>query len=407
MNCIIAQSGGPTSVINASVYGLVKANKKLNLYENVYGGLNGIEGILNKKIINLSDLDELQLERFKNSPASGLGSCRYKLKPLSESEDEYLKLLDILNSLNIKAFFYVGGNDSMDTTAKLSAYAKKTGIDVKFIGIPKTIDNDLMYTDHTPGFGSAAKFIATSVLETYLDSSVYINNGIFILETMGRDTGWLASASALAKLNGKQVADFIYLPETAFDIDKFLVDVKNKFEEQNQVYIVVSEGIRNAEGKFIAEAHAQAHDKFGHAQLGGVGNFLKNLIISSGITSRVKSLELGVLQRCAMHCASNIDIEEAYEVGYEALKQASLGKCGYMIGIKRESNSPYKSSYFLIEADKVANNVKYFPTEWINKEGNNIKPEALEYLTPLISSVPSVISSVAMPSFKVFNKQFN
>ena len=323
------------------------------------------------------------------------------MKKLEESTEEYDKLLEILKANDIKAFFYVGGNDSMDTTAKLSAYAKKTGIDIKFIGIPKTIDNDLMYTDHTPGFGSAAKFIATSVLETYLDSSVYINNGIFILETMGRDTGWLAAAASLA---GKQVADFIYLPETAFDIDKFLIDVKNKFEEQNQVYIVVSEGIRTAEGKFVAEAHAQAHDKFGHAQLGGVGNYLKNLIISSGITSRVKSLELGVLQRCAMHCASNIDIEEAYEVGYEALRQASLGKCGYMIGIKRESNTPYKSSYFLIEADKVANNVKYFPTEWINEEGNNLKAEVLEYLSPLVSSVPSVISSLPMPVFKVFNK---
>ena len=406
-NCIIAQSGGPTSVINSSVVGLLEANKTLGSFNKVFAGLNGIEGILNGNIIELSSISQEEINNFKYTPSSGLGSCRYKMKKLEESTEEYDKLLEILKANDIKDFFYVGGNDSMDTTAKLSAYVKKTGIDVKFIGIPKTIDNDLMYTDHTPGFGSAAKFIATSVLETYLDSSVYINNGIFILETMGRDTGWLASAAALAKLNGKQVADFIYLPETAFDIDKFLVDVKNKFEEQNQVYIVVSEGIRNAEGKFIAEAHAQAHDKFGHAQLGGVGNFLKNLIISSGITSRVKSLELGVLQRCAMHCASNIDIEEAYEVGYEALKQASLGKCGYMIGIKRESNSPYKSSYFLIEADKVANNVKYFPTEWINKEGNNIKPEALEYLTPLISSVPSVISSVAMPSFKVFNKQFN
>ena len=192
----------------------------------------------------------------------------------------------------------------MDTTAKLSKYAKETGIDIKFIGIPKTIDNDLMYTDHTPGFGSAAKFIATTVLETYLDSSVYINNGIFILETMGRDTGWLAASAALAKINGKQVADFIYLPETAFDIEKFLKDVKDKFEEQNQVYIVVSEGIRTAEGKFVAETAAEAHDKFGHAQLGGVGDYLKNLIINAGITNRVKSLELGVLQRCAMHCAS-------------------------------------------------------------------------------------------------------
>ena len=312
-NCIIAQSGGPTSVINSSVVGLLEANKTLGSFNKVFAGLNGIEGILNGNIIELSSISQEEINNFKYTPSSGLGSCRYKMKKLEESTEEYDKLLEILKANDIKAFFYVGGNDSMDTTAKLSAYAKKTGIDVKFIGIPKTIDNDLMYTDHTPGFGSAAKFIATSVLETYLDSSVYINNGIFILETMGRDTGWLASAAALAKLNGKQVADFIYLPETAFDIDKFLVDVKNKFEEQNQVYIVVSEGIRNAEGKFIAEAHAQAHDKFGHAQLGGVGNFLKNLIISSGITSRVKSLELGVLQRCAMHCSSEIDLKEAYD----------------------------------------------------------------------------------------------
>ena len=404
-NCIIAQSGGPTSVINSSVVGLLEANNSLGVFDKVFAGLNGIEGILNGNIIELSSFSQEDINKFRYTPSSGLGSCRYKMKKLEESTEEYDRLLDILKANNIKAFFYVGGNDSMDTTAKLSAYAKKTGIDVKFIGIPKTIDNDLMYTDHTPGFGSAAKFIATTVLETYLDSSVYINNGIFILETMGRDTGWLAASASLAKLNGKQVADFIYLPESAFDVDKFLNDVKNKFEEQNQVYIVVSEGIRNSEGKFVAEAHAQAHDKFGHAQLGGVGSYLKNLIISSGITNRVKSLELGVLQRCAMHCASNIDLEEAYEVGYEALRQASLGKCGYMVAIKRESNSPYKSSYFLVEADKIANNVKYFPTEWINEEGNHLKEEALEYLEPLVSEIPTVMSTVSIPDFKVFNKQ--
>lgn len=404
-NCIIAQSGGPTSVINSSVVGLLEANNSLGVFDKVFAGLNGIEGILNGNIIELSSFSQEDINNFRYTPSSGLGSCRYKMKKLEESTEEYDRLLEILKANDIKAFFYVGGNDSMDTTAKLSSYAKETGIDIKFIGIPKTIDNDLMYTDHTPGFGSAAKFIATTVLETYLDSSVYINNGIFILETMGRDTGWLAAAASLAKLNGKQVADFIYLPESAFDVDKFLNDVKNKFEEQNQVYIVVSEGIRNAEGKFVAEAHAQAHDKFGHAQLGGVGAYLKNLIISSGITNRVKSLELGVLQRCAMHCASNIDLQEAYEVGYEALRQASLGKCGYMIAIKRESNKPYKASYFLVEADKIANNVKYFPTEWINEEGNHLKEEALEYLEPLVSEIPTVMSTVSMPTFKVFNKQ--
>ena len=403
-NCIIAQSGGPTSVINSSVVGLVDANKELKFFDKVYAGLNGIEGILNGNIIELSSFSDKEINSFRYTPSSGLGSCRYKMKKLEESTEEYDKLLQILKANDIKAFFYVGGNDSMDTIAKLGKYAKETGIDIKFIGIPKTIDNDLMYTDHTPGFGSAAKFIATTVLETYLDSSVYINNGIFIVETMGRDTGWLAASSALATLNGKQVADFIYLPEVAFDVDKFLNDVKRKFEEQNQVYIVVSEGIRTADGTFVAESSSHAHDKFGHAQLGGVGMYLKNLIIESGITKRVKSLELGVLQRCAMHCVSNIDLEEAHKVGYEALKYANMGHSGYMVAIKRDSNEPYSSSYFLVETNKIANNVKYFPKEWINKEGNGITEEALQYLSPLVSALPSFLTQSPMPNFKVFNK---
>lgn len=403
-NCIIAQSGGPTSVINSSVVGLVDANKDLKIFDKVYAGLNGIEGILNGNIIELSSFSDEEINSFRYTPSSGLGSCRYKMKKLEESTEEYDRLLEILKANDIKAFFYVGGNDSMDTTAKLGKYAKETGLDIKFIGIPKTIDNDLMYTDHTPGFGSAAKFIATSVLETYLDSSVYINNGIFIVETMGRDTGWLAASAALAKLNGKQVADFIYLPESAFNIDKFLHDVKKRFEEQNKVYIVVSEGIRTADGTFVAETSSQAHDKFGHAQLGGVGMYLKNLIIQSGITNRVKALELGVLQRCAMHCASSIDLEESHQVGYEALKYANMGHSGYMVAIKRDSNAPYSSSYFLVEADKIANNVKYFPKEWINEEGNGVTEEALEYLSPLVSSLPSFLTQAPMPNFKVFNK---
>lgn len=401
-NCIIAQSGGPTSVINSSVVGLVQANKDIKAFDKVYAGLNGIEGILNGNIIELSAFSEAELNTFRYTPSSGLGSCRYKMKKLEESSSEYDMLLEILKANDIKAFFYVGGNDSMDTISKLGDYAKKTGIDIKFIGIPKTIDNDLMHTDHTPGFGSAAKFIATTTLETYLDSSVYINNGIFILETMGRDTGWLAASACLARIDNKQVADFIYLPETVFDEDNFLEDVKNKFIENNKVFIVVSEGIRNAEGKFISETKKQAHDKFGHAQLGGVGNYLKNLIISSGITNRVKALELGVLQRCAIHCASDIDLKEAFEVGYSALKYALEGNSGYMVAIKRESNSPYKTSHILVEANKIANNVKYFPKELINERGNNVKEEAYEYFAPLISGTPSLVIDNHLPKFKTF-----
>lgn len=403
-NCIIAQSGGPTAVINSSVVGLFNANKNLGVFNKVYAGLNGIQGILSGNIIDLTSFTDEELNNFRYTPSSGLGSCRYKMKPLEECTKEYDKLLEILRANDIKAFFYVGGNDSMDTTAKLGRYAKETGIDIEFIGIPKTIDNDLMHTDHTPGFGSAAKFIATSVLETYLDSSVYINNGIFILETMGRDTGWLASSAALAEMDGKPVADFIYLPEVVFNVDKFLEDVERKFKEQNHVYIVVSEGIKNSEGTFISEVKTQEHDTFGHAQLGGVGSYLRNLIIQAGITNRVKALELGVLQRCAMHCSSNADLEEAYDAGYEALKYASEGHSGYMVTINRESSKPYTVSYGLVEANKIANNVKYFPKEWINAEGNHITKEALEYLSPLVSTLPTAITEKPLPDFKVFNK---
>ncbi|MGL5084144.1 MAG: 6-phosphofructokinase, partial [Clostridium sp.] len=406
-NCIIAQSGGPTSVINSSVVGLLHANNDLGIFENVYGGLNGIEGILNGNLINLTSFSHEEIQTFRYTPSSGLGSCRYKMKSIEDGTEEYDKLLEILKANDIKAFFYVGGNDSMDTIAKLGKYAKETGLDIKFMGIPKTIDNDLMFTDHTPGFGSAAKFIATTVLETYLDSSVYINNGIFILETMGRDTGWLAASACLAKVNGKPVADFIYLPESAFDTDKFLSDVNQKFREQNQVYIVVSEGIRNADGKFITEVEKQQHDTFGHAQLGGASHFLKNLIINSGITSRVKSLELGVLQRCAIHCASNIDLQEAFDAGYAALQFANAGNSGYMVGIKRDSNAPYKSSHFLVPADKIANNVKHFPNEWINKCGNHINEEAFSYFSPLVTGLPTLTLENNLPKFKTFNNSIN
>ncbi|MDY2730120.1 MAG: 6-phosphofructokinase [Clostridium sp.] len=394
-NCIVAQSGGPTSVINSSVVGLIQANKDLKVYDKIYGGLNGIEGILSGKIINLSDFDSKDIIDFKYTPSSGLGSCRYKMKEISESTDEYDKLLKILKDLDIKTFYYIGGNDSMDTTAKLGKYSKDNNLDINFVGIPKTIDNDLMYTDHTPGFGSAAKFIATSVLETYLDSSVYKNNGIFILETMGRDTGWLAASACAARYFGEPVADFIYLPEVAFDKEKFLKDVRAKFQEQNQVYIVASEGLRDKNGNFLTSIQSTSHDNFNHAQLGGVAAYLRQLILEDGITSRVKALELGVLQRCAMHCASTTDVEEAFRAGYEALKAGQNGKNGYMVAINRDSNFPYTISYSLVESSKVANNVKYFPIEWINEEQNHVSKEAYQYFKPLIDGTPK---------YKIFTK---
>ncbi|MFR5264276.1 6-phosphofructokinase [Clostridium sp.] len=401
MNCIIAQSGGPTTVINSSVYGVIKENFNLNLYENVYGGINGIEGILANKIINLSSIDEDKLEIFKNSPSSGLGSCRYKLKDFSENEEEYKKLISILREYKISTFFYVGGNDSMDTIAKLSTYAIAKDINIKFIGIPKTIDNDLKYIDHTPGFGSAAKFISTSVLETYLDSKVYSNNGIFILESMGRDTGWLAAAASLARVKGTSCVDLIYLPESSFSLAKFIKDVEKVYNEKHSVYIVASEGLRNENGEFLSSTNAETHDNFGHSQLGGVGSILKAAILKANITKRVKVLELGVLQRCSMHCASETDLHEAELVGRYALRNSINCSNGLMVSIKRISNSPYKSEPVFIEANKVANNIKYFPTEWINEEGNGVTEKALAYLAPLVEDLNSTNTLPIYESFAI------
>ncbi|WP_066504143.1 6-phosphofructokinase [Abyssisolibacter fermentans] len=399
-NCLVAQSGGPTAVINSSIVGVIKGNMKAQYYDNVYGGINGIEGILNNKIINLSKLEESDIENLKYTPSAGLGSCRFKMKDYNTCEENYKELFNILDDLDIQTFFYIGGNDSMDTVSKLSEYAKIKGINKQIIGIPKTIDNDLYYTDHTPGFGSAAKYIASTVLETYLDSSVYINNGIFITETMGRDTGWLAASAALAKINGKAVADFIYLPEVEFSQEQFLKDVTNKFETNNKVYIVASEGLKDKDGNYLSSVKlSNKHDTFSHAQLGGVGNFLKSLIIENKITNRVKVLELGVSQRCGMHCVSNTDLQEACLVGENAVKYSIEGHTGFMVGIKRVQNNPYKIETFRINASEVANKIKYFPDEWITADKNNVTKEAYEYITPLIIGSPNINIENGLPRY--------
>lgn len=399
-NCLVAQSGGPTSVINASFMGVLDEALDSKAYDNVFAGINGIEGILNEKIISLSEMPYDEIKGMRYTPSSGLGTCRYKMKDFRADSSEYEKLFEIFKKKDIKVFFYIGGNDSMDTVRVLTEYTKLNNIDVQVIGIPKTIDNDLMETDHTPGFGSAAKFIATTILESYLDSSVYINNGVFIMEAMGRDAGWLTASAALAKINGKPVVDFIYLPESTFVKEKFLEDVRKRFKEQNQVFIVVSEGIKDETGTFIAKANiGAAHDKFGHAQLGGVCNNLKTLIIESGITSRVKTLELGVTQRSAMHCVSLTDIDEAYTLGREAVKYSTQGVTGYMIGIRRLQDNPYKSDTILIEPSKVANHIKYFPKEWISPEGNWVAQEAVDYILPLIQGSPNIPMENGLPKY--------
>lgn len=387
-NCVIAQSGGPTSVINSSVMGLLSKNNELKVYDKVYAGLNGIEGILKEDFVDMNLLTDEEIETIKHTPSAALGSCRYKLKEYEDSKEEYRKLFEIFAKHDIKAFFYAGGNDSQDTVRKLSAYAKEHDIDMNFIGIPKTVDNDLQVIDHAPGFGSAARYIATSVLESYLDSMVYTNNGIFITETMGRDAGWLAASGALATYNGRRCADIVLLPEVPFDEEKFLSKVRKIYEEKNHVYIVASEGVRLEDGSFLAATKAHAHDAFGHAQLGGAGNALKNIITDSGITKRVKVLELSTLQRSAFHLASEVDLEEAFKLGERALLLARDGETGKVSILVRKSDEPYEVEYTSTDASNIANHVKYMPLDMVTEDGMNITEEAMKYFRPLVGKLP-------------------
>ena len=380
-NCVIAQSGGPTAVINASLCGVIQ--KALNSPEitGVYGSLYGILGIIKDNLIDLGNESPLEIECLKGTPSSALGSCRYKLKPLGESED-YQKILDTFKKYNIRYFFYIGGNDSMDTADKLNKFLNDSGHEIRVIGIPKTVDNDLVGTDHCPGFGSAAKYISTVVSEIYLDANVYTSSQITIVEIMGRNAGWLTASSALANLTG-QGPDLIYLPEAPFFIDKFREDVARLHKERGNVIICASEGIKDKEGKYIAEMEgSQCHDAFGHAQLGGVGQTLKAIL--SDIEKRVKVIELNIMQRSASHIASGTDVQEAYEVGANALVSALQGKSGYMSSIICESRKPYGISYGLTPLSSIANEEKQIPLNWINEAGNGVKQEVIDYILPLV-----------------------
>lgn len=400
MNCIVAQSGGPTAVINSSLMGVVAEALDSKKYDKVLAGINGIEGILNENIKDITNLSLEDRERIKNSPASVLGSCRFKLKKVHEDGEQYNKLFHIFKKYDIGAFFYIGGNDSMDTVKSLSEYAKENNIEFKAVGIPKTIDNDLEVMDHTPGFASAAKYINTCIVETYLDNSVYNHKSVLILETMGREAGWLAASAVGAKVDGKQVVDHIYVPENPFDNEKFLDNIRKGLEKKDQLYIVVSEGVRYEDGEFVAKAVTNSnHDKFGHSQLGGVGQKLRAMILESGITKRVKSLELGILQRCAAHSASSVDLEEAYELGRCAVKFANEGFSGVLPGIIRTSDKPYTYEIKPIEIEKVANETKLLPKEWIDRENDFITEDMVAYVEPLMGKaceLPNYISPIRL-----------
>lgn len=402
-NCIVAQSGGPTAVINSSVCGVVQEALKHRSITGVYAARNGIMGILNADIFDLKQEDPLQIERLKTTPSSALGSCRYKLKSPEADDGDFRKIFDNFDRYNIRYFFYIGGNDSQDTADKLNRYAKKLGYDIRIIGIPKTIDNDIVETDHCPGFGSAAKYVATSAMETARDMAAYTSKTIVILEVMGRDAGWLTASSALAARD-MGMPDLIYLPEVPFSIEKFSDDVKKLHSQKGQVLVAVSEGIRDSGGKFIYEIDAwSGHDIFGHSQLGGVGSVLA-AFVKENIEKRVRAIELSTLQRSAAHCLSSVDAAEAYMVGQKAVLYAVEGHSGYMVALHRESQNPYKSTTRLVELSKVANLKKPIPREWINSEGNYVTQEAVDYIAPLVKGSVQVPEVDGLPVYAKLKK---
>ena len=379
-NCIIAQSGGPTSAINASLAGVVSGIKYSGKFNKIYGSLHGVTGVLEEKFLDLTDFNEMT--RLISSPAMYLGSCRYKLTDPSDDPTDYNRLFEVFHKMDIGAFFYIGGNDSMDTAAKLADYGAEIGSDIRFIGIPKTIDNDLVLTDHTPGYGSAAKYIAASMLEIAHDTYIYGIPCVTIIEIMGRDAGWLTAAAALARNEYNETPQLIYLPEVPFSISKFLDDVREKLKVHNNLVIAVSEGIRDENGIYITSTAAAA-DRFGHAQLSGAGKALE-IMVKKEIGVKCRSVELNILQRCAGHVASQVDREEAFKLGEEAAKLAADGKTCLMTAIIRDSDDPYAYHIDSVDVNKVANQAKSVPVEWITPSGNNVTPELIRYIRPLI-----------------------
>ena len=399
MNVVVGQSGGPTAVINASLAGVFEAAVKLGA-DKVYGMQNGISGFLQEKLILLNDVlgDTMQIELLKRTPACFLGSCRHKLKSAEQNEEEYKKIFEILTKYEIDCFFYIGGNDSMDTVAKLSAYGKKIGSPVRFVGVPKTIDNDLTETDHTPGYGSAAKFVATTMKELVCDSTIYDLYSVTIVEIMGRNAGWLTAASALAKGEDCDGVDLIYLPETPFTLDGFFEKLSAKLKEKKSLVIAVSEGIKLPDGRYVCElaCENQKEDVFGHKQLTGTALFLAGEC-ANRLKIKARAIEFSTLQRCASHIASLTDIEEAYEVGAGAVQAAVDGKSGVATVFVRASENPYRCEIGVREIDKIANQEKTVPLEWIDTENMGLTEEYLAYARPLIQGELTPIFEKGLP----------
>ena len=408
-NVIVGQSGGPTAAINSSLAGVYRtaidrgANK-------VYGMLHGVQGLLEEKYIDLSEhiKTNLDVELLKRTPAAFLGSCRYKLPGIHEDKEVYEKIFAILDKLDIEAFIYIGGNDSMDTIKKLSDYAILTGHETRFIGCPKTIDNDLALTDHTPGFGSAAKYIGTSMKEIIRDSLCleYPKGIVTIVEIMGRNAGWLTGATVLSKGEDCDGPDMIYLPEVTFDIQDFKDKVANLLKQKTTVVVAVSEGIRTADGKYVCELGNDINfvDAFGHKQLSGTASYLASFIAGE-LGAKTRAIELSTLQRAASHLSSRVDILEAFQVGGAAVKAADEGDSGQMVVLQRISDDPYQCATALKNVHKIANDEKCVPREWINEDGTYVTDDFITYVSPLIQGDVSPVMVDGIPRHLISPKE--
>ena len=401
--CVIGQSGGPTSVINASAYGVIRTALDTDCITKVYGAAHGIKGVLEDKLYDMGEEDAYELSLLMNTPSSELGSCRYKMADPEKDDTDYKRILEIFKKYDVRYFFYNGGNDSMDTCDKISRFMEKSGYECRVMGVPKTIDNDLYNTDHCPGFGSAAKYIATSCAEVYKDAHVYDTGMIVIIEIMGRHAGWLAASSALAGLVGCG-PDLIYLPETNFDMDQFLADATRISKEKDNCIVAVSEGIHYADGSFVSEAKTSATDGFGHAQLGGLASLLAS-VVKEKTGAKVRGIELSLLQRCGAHLASKTDVDEAFMAGEVAVLSAVGGETGKMVAFAREYvDGKYNCVPKLVPLTGVANFEKKVPAEWILPDGKGVTQDFIDYALPLIQGEPERATENSLPRYARLKK---
>lgn len=405
-SCIFGQSGGPTAVINASAYGVIRAALDAEEITKVYGACHGIKGVLEDKLFVMDEEDPKELELLLHTPSSELGSCRYKIADPEKDDTDYKRILEIFKKYNVRYFFYNGGNDSMDTCNKISRYMESVGYECRVMGVPKTIDNDLFGTDHCPGFASAAKYIATSCMEINKDARVYDTPMVTVVEIMGRHAGWLAASASLAAEFGSG-PDLVYLPETDFDMDKFLADVDRVLKTNDgKVFVAVSEGIHYADGTFVSEAKTSATDGFGHVQLGGLASHLAE-IVKQHTGVKVRGIELSLLQRCGAHLASATDVKEACGAGMEAVRQAVSGTTGQMVAFKRVYvDGQYTCEFELLPLSEVANYEKKVPLEWINEGQNGLKHEFIDYVLPLIQGEPELPLEHSLPRYARLKKVF-